>query len=367
MKKAELLNEFPQIIMQFVNKRKIAIISLNNTETPRTGGEYVYHVIKNTLQENGYFVKDHSLPRSIYRIPGRIPRIILTPFLYIWYIAISLWKHYLTNEIVITSASPAFPLFGDITYHQPKASINTGNQTNLSLYEKIAMKVHENEILSPLWYFAKKTHTIHISNSNFTKKIIKELYGIQSTVIYPPVELKKYLKIDLSTLRQFSLLVVRPRGITGINNLTQIIQKIPKNTPINIIGHVDEAGKNTIERLTLEGYNIKYHGYVSETKKTKLLSENSHYLHLAQNEAFGITVIESMVSGCIPVAPNNGGIPEYLPPEYRYNNSLEAQQILLNKQLSDPEEKMKLRKIAKKYDKEEFQRQILEIIKKYQN
>lgn len=348
---------------RFSKPVKISMISLNDTDNPRTGGEYVYRVIRDTILLNGYLLEEHSLPKMVSRIRGKTIRKLFTPVVYIWLIALSIWKHWVSGDIVFTSSSPGFPLFGDLVYHQPKSSIKVSKKRGLSVYERLAILVHENEVLSPLWLLAKKTHSVHISNSFFTKRLMKDLYGLDSDVIYPPVELCKFLDADLSRSREFSILVIRPRGITGITSLKEAIQGLTKKIRITVIGDADDSGEATMRELIEEGYNLRYLGYVSDKVKIKLFAENSHYLHLAKNETFGITVIESMAAGCIPVAPCVGAIPEYLPSQYLYSRLQDVPHILQDRALQDVQRKELLRKISMKYSVEAFQDRIIEAIK----
>ena len=46
----------------------VSIISINNTVSPRTGGEVVYKIIKQILLVQGYNVQDYSLPLIIKKL-----------------------------------------------------------------------------------------------------------------------------------------------------------------------------------------------------------------------------------------------------------------------------------------------------------
>lgn len=345
-------------------KQKIVIISINDTDNPRTGGEYVYYVIKKTLENQGYSVENYSLPNLLKRYRSRYLRILIAPFLYFWLILLSLWKTWVSDSVVITSASPAFPLFGDVVYHQPKSSINTGETRGLSLYEQFAMWIHEYEILSPIWLLAKNGYKFHLSNSLFTKRVIKGLYDLDSIILYPPVDTTHYREIEIDD-RVFSILVSRPRGISGIGRLEDVVTKLPKGTIFTVFGVADKRGMEIIETLSGHGYCVNYLGYVDEHTKKRLFSEHSHYLHLSVNEPFGITVIEAMLSGCVPVAHNSGGVAEYLPSQCLYRDSVEAVSILLRNDLVGSNLRSINRSIALRFDLSVFQKGILQIVDQF--
>ena len=224
------------------------------------------------------------------------------------------------------------------------------------------MLIHENEFLSPLWLIAKNTHKIHISNSQFTQKTLKDLYNIDSKVIYPPVEVEKYLEVDLKNQRPYTILVSRPRGITGIGLLRDIIKELPLETKVTIFGDADESGKITIQKIQEQGYKIEYLGWVNEQQKLELFATHAFYLHLSQNEPFGITLIEAMASGCVPIAPKSGGIPEYLPEQYLYATPGDAVKKILENQSTLDNRRM-LREIVSRFNREKFSDEIIKLIK----
>lgn len=345
-----------------MKSRNIIFITLNNILEPKTGGEYVYHIMREELLKNNYKVKNISLPQLLENYVNSY-RSILIPIIYLYILIVSIFKRIFGSKVIITSASPIFPVFGHLVYHQPKSSINDLTyRSYLKIVEKIGLMIHEKEKMSPFWNLAKKSHVLHISNSEFTKKIVKKLYGVNSIVLYPPVNLSKYLDINIKKSRKHSILIMGPRGITGITLLPQVISKLPKNIPATIIGKSDKVGLKIIKKLKKKGFNINYLGYVSEGTKKRLLSNSSHYLHLSFNEPFGISVIESMISGCIPIAPYSGGIPEYLPPMFLYKNPEEAIQNLNNLDLCNQINKAKLRNIGKKFDEQNFRNTFIKYI-----
>lgn len=347
-----------------MTNKKILFISINNINNPKTGGEYVYNKMASSLIKKGYKVINISVPERLEKIKNKKRKLLIIPIIYITLILFSIIKRIQNKDIIITSCSPAFPVFGHIVYHQPKASIKTNQYKELNFYEKIGMIIHGKERLSPLWLLAKKSHRIHISNSYFTKNLIKDIYNIESKVIYPPINIKKFLEVNIRQKREQSIIVVRPRAITGIKLLPKIMKIIPKKIPIYIIGKIDKTGKAVIAKLKKEDFKIQYLGYVKENIKLRLFAKCSHYLHLSLNEPFGITVIECMASGCIPIAPKSGGIPEYLPKELLYESYKQAGKMIKNKvYINNYYIKNKIRKIAYRFKEEKFTKKIREIIK----
>jgi glycosyltransferase involved in cell wall biosynthesis len=155
------------------------------------------------------------------------------------------------------------------------------------------------------------------------------------------------------------VIIARPRAICGITFLPRIMKELPKTIKFVVIGKADATGKDVLGFLKGKGFNIEYLGYVSETEKWEIFSRFSHYLHLGLNESFGITIVEAMAAGCIPVAPRSGGIPEYVPPQLLYSNHQEAYEKISSQiGLGDSDLEMVLKNISKQFDEKKFRRGI---------
>lgn len=355
-------------------RREIVMISVNNTLTPRTGGEYVYKVMKEELLKQRYILHEISVPlllehlikpRSQQTRRENLYRLLL----HFRCVFESLLKRCQSRYLVLTSSHPAFPVFGHLVYHQPKSGTgyNIGREY-LSLYRKVGWIIVENEKLSPMWCLAKRSHILHLSNSFFTKRLIKKLYGLDSFVLYPPAPISPMLDLGFQDQRIFGVIVARPNVPSGITLLPKIVERLPKTHRLVVIGNADSTGLKVIQTLRREGFNIDYLGYVSERDKLKLFNSFSHYLHLSLNEPFGITVVEAMAAGCIPIAPKSGGIPEYLPQDLLYSNPGEAaEKIIAKVGLEDYDLKTQLRRIARRFREEKFRVKFIAYVKMLEN
>lgn len=343
---------------------KIDFIIMNNTAEPRTGGDYVYAVMKNELIRQGYTVSEVSIPLILdcmklrdltNRRPTSLPSMEILA--YLWCYASSLKKFMLTPHMIITSSCPAFPVFGHLTYHQPKAGILTGvRKESDSIERKIGYRIEENEALSPMWILIKRLIRLHLSNSDFTKRLVKRIYDIDSKVLYPPVPVHKYLSIDTCSSRKPYILITRPEAPAGISSLSEIARYLPKNVKFIIMGKIDQAGIKTLHDLKDMGAEFDYLGYVREERKVDIFRECSAYINLAPNETFGISVVEAMAGGCVPIAHDSGSIPEFLPEQFRYSDPKEASEkigayIDSRKVLRD-----ELRGIALRFDEANFRK-----------
>ncbi len=140
-----------------------------------------------------------------------------------------------------------------------------------------------------------------------------------------------------------------------------------------------ESDSKYIEELkdVAKGYEINFFPDIKYEELRELYSQSSIYWHAnglneedpAKMEHFGITTVEAMASGCVPIVINSGGQREIV--ENNENgflwNDLDELKSKTEKLIADPELLEKVKMIAKqsvlKYSKEEFSRKINKLIK----
>jgi glycosyltransferase involved in cell wall biosynthesis len=47
-----------------------------------------------------------------------------------------------------------------------------------------------------------------------------------------------------------------------------------------------------------------------------------------EGEHFGISIVEAMAFGCVPIVHNSGGMREFVPAKYRYQTAVDAAEII---------------------------------------
>ena len=107
-----------------------------------------------------------------------------------------------------------------------------------------------------------------------------------------------------------------------IHVFNRILKTSSVNSTLHIIGTVkDDTWLSYLLKLSAHNKHIIIHPNASDTEKQNLLKSSEFYIHGAglgidkqqfpeQFEHFGISIIESMHYGCIPICVN-GGYPEY--------------------------------------------------------
>lgn len=164
-----------------------------------------------------------------------------------------------------------------------------------------------------------------IYNSQFTKKNAGDFWPIKSLVIYPPVnieEIKPLRKRNyiLSVGRFFGFLKMKKHEVM-IKAFSELIKNNNlKDWSLHLVGSIQEGDLEYLEELKRLAKNLPIHFYpnLSFAKLVELYGESSVYWHAmglsetdpTKMEHFGITVVEAMAGGCIPVVVKKGGLTE---------------------------------------------------------
>lgn len=159
-----------------------------------------------------------------------------------------------------------------------------------------------------------------VCNSNFTKKIIDKSYGIKSEVLYPPVDIESFRpgkkeNIILSVGRFFA-----PSNPKKQDFLISAFKKLDlKDWELVLIGGVF-GGESELKKLKgmIGKANIKIIADGSFETLQDYYGKAKIYWHAAgfgedlenhpeKAEHFGISTVEAMAAGCVPVVFSGGG------------------------------------------------------------
>lgn len=142
-----------------------------------------------------------------------------------------------------------------------------------------------------------------VANSENVRKRIKECYGRDADVIYPPVDTEKYYTDES---RGYFLIVSRLNPKKKVLEVARAFESIDEKLIIAGEGSQAEA----IKEISENNENIEYLGWVDEKEKISLYAECEALIFPAYDEDFGITPVEANASGKPVVAVNQGGVLE---------------------------------------------------------
>ncbi len=193
------------------------------------------------------------------------------------------------------------------------------------------------------------------ANSEFTAKWIQAYWNIQSSVIYPPVELKKYEEKNKSKYMITSI----GRFMSPIRNhsknqhlLVKAFKKAHQRNrkfTLDLLGGLSASQQKYFDRVLKKSssYPIELIPNASQMEIDMSLSNSSFLWHgtgLKQSiktpykmEHFGISVVEAMSAGVIPLVYNVGGPAEILKnfPELIYKSLDELSEKTLKLSMED--------------------------------
>lgn len=247
-----------------------------------------------------------------------------------------------TKHLCYLSNSP-------VTHHAPNLLIN---KLKIIFYKLFIKR------FIPIFEFNNYNSVI---NSNFTSNIYRDFYKKRLDVVYPPNALGKPKQIPVKEARTCIILsrIERPKRM----ELAIGLAKLAPDMHFRIVGGVTPESQEYVDYLRQlvtdnELENVEIFENVSYERNIELLSKSEFYLFLAENEHFGITTVEAINYGCIPLVHDSGGQKEIVPIEDLRYSYVELEDVFKSN-ISKPKAKLEeyriiLLKHAEKFDTEHF-------------
>ena len=163
-----------------------------------------------------------------------------------------------------------------------------------------------------------------LSVSEFTRNLIKARWGRESKTLYPPCPVGSYTATNTSR-EDLVVTVGRFSPEKRMHVFADIARSLP-NFKFVIIGSISGQGEKYYEWLRRNSPgNVSF--VLSPLRKVRdILARAKVYVHCAKNEHFGITIVEAMAAGCVPIVHDSGGPREIVTDDvgYRWRASPEA-------------------------------------------
>jgi glycosyltransferase involved in cell wall biosynthesis len=187
-----------------------------------------------------------------------------------------------------------------------------------------------------MYFDMMKTSNV-FTNSEYSRKAIRKTFDIDSTVLSPPVDVdlfRKNVLFSSNNKREDTILTIsRFHPSKKIENAIRVAKLLKQNgigRRMKIVGNLSPAMlgyyhylKQTVQHQDLSDY-INFQVNVSFDKLLSLICEAKVYLHPLPGEPFGISTVEAMSAGLIPVVPAIGGHTEFVPLKYQFHTFQEA-------------------------------------------
>jgi glycosyltransferase involved in cell wall biosynthesis len=168
-----------------------------------------------------------------------------------------------------------------------------------------------------------------ISISNFTKGFIDKTFGIKSVLIYPPVDTERFLPLPkeniILSVGRFTKSLHNKKQEVLVEAFKRLVDSGVNNWKLMIVGGVTEDEKYIVDNLNKmkDHYHIEIKTDIDLNELTKLYGSASIFWHASgfgideninpeKVEHFGISTIEAMSAGCVPVVAKKGGQKEII-------------------------------------------------------
>jgi len=234
-----------------------------------------------------------------------------------------------------------------------------------------------------LWgRFKLSSWQLAICNSEFTKNLVAAEWPIKCQTLYPPVDIEAFKPLKK---KKYILSVGRFASFTKSKKHEEMICAFAglfktgkiKDWSLYLAGSIegDKKYPDELKKLS-EGLPIFFYPDLPFKKLVTLYGESSIYWHAAgfgeddpaKMEHFGISTVEAMAAGCVPVVINKGGqveIVENGKSGFLWNSPEELKEITL-KLINNPKLMLTLSKNAqtksKLFSKKHFAEKIQKMI-----
>jgi glycosyltransferase involved in cell wall biosynthesis len=186
-------------------------------------------------------------------------------------------------------------------------------------------------------------NSLVITNSNFSRQAISKYTENTPAVISPPVNVEEFRSILLAAAgqRDDSVLVVSrihpSKKLENAIALAALLKQRGVGKELVIAGNLgadDRCGQEYRARLQdiaracgVSGY-VKIKANVKLDRLYSLMKKSKAYFHPLPGEPFGISVVEAMSAGLVPVVPDTGGLTEFVPRRYQFHSLQQAAEII---------------------------------------
>jgi glycosyltransferase involved in cell wall biosynthesis len=168
-------------------------------------------------------------------------------------------------------------------------------------------------IFSLLLKFLGDSAGVIVANSKFTQKVIGEFLGKKALVINPPVASNQTLiRLNRGKRENAVITISRFRSAKGLEIIPEIAS-YARDFEFVVVGIADEESDQCLKDLFGEierlGVQKRVRVFINKPYGFTLaaLSTAKVFLHTQSTEAFGMSIVESMAAGCVPIVPRTGG------------------------------------------------------------
>ena len=217
--------------------------------------------------------------------------------------------------------------------------------------------------------------SIILTNSAFSREAIREAFAdVHPYVLCPPVDTQRfsYAYSHSINAREMKVLVVaRFSPEKQIENAVTVARLLGGRIKFHIVGSLRPANRPYFKMLQnmIETYGltqtVTLTPNASNEELNHAMSQSMIYFHTMIGEHFGVSILEAMAAGLIPVVPAYGGCSEIVPSEYQYHTIQEAADLIAkNAKIADNEKMVQMHDIARQFSPDNFRKAMKQYIER---
>ena len=272
----------------------------------------------------------------------------------------------------ISGATPYLLYLHFPTFLMSSTASYASNKYRKSLFWKAYFKPYT-LITQFLAMRAMTRSSVILTNSAFSREAIREAFAdVHPYVLYPPVNTERFSRAYRQPInaREVKVLVVaRFSPEKQIENAITVAHLLGGSIKFHIVGSLTPANRPYFKMLQ---NMIKTYGLTqtvtltpnaSNEELVDAMSKSMIYFHTMIGEHFGVSIVEAMAAGLVPIVPSYGGCCEIVPSGYQYHTLQEAADyIAKNAKIADDEKRMQMHNIAKQFSPDNFRKAMKQYI-----
>jgi len=220
-------------------------------------------------------------------------------------------------DIVLNTHGDVLPIEADIVYmHYPTFALLKENPVNVKYSSSLFWRAYFIPYEGIQRFLVKRfLKSLILTNSKFSKKAIKKYTGKDATIVYPPVDVETFAYAAKSDARED--LVISCGRYSPEKNYEFILEVAErlKDKPIRFIivgassGKISKEYYEKLERIRRAKRlkNVELLRDLDFSKLLALYGKAKIYLHAMRYEHFGISIVEAMAAGLVPIVHRSGG------------------------------------------------------------
>ena len=222
-------------------------------------------------------------------------------------------------------------------------------------------------------YIKMMLNSTVLTNSEFSRKAIFKTFAVDSTILPPPVNVDIFRNMCLaSKLRDDSILVISrfhpSKKIENAIHLAKLLHQNEVGTYMNIVGNMPPDGigyfnylNDLVRHYELEDF-VRFEINVRFDRLLDLMRQSKVYVHPLPGEPFGISTVEGMSAGIIPVVPDIGGHTEFVPAKYQFHTYGQGVEAVAAALAAPASERIKLSHSTQKYSVANYVKKFQQIL-----